>query len=404
MITRIHLASTALACCTFAIFTGCATRPAPEFARAPLFEQEELFVSGADGYHTYRIPALIVTTRGTVLAFCEGRKNSAADSGDIDILLRRSTDAGRTWQKPQLIADHGPNTIGNPCPVVDRETGVVWLLLTANLAEDQERKILSRASIGTRTVWVCRSEDDGATWTTPVEITSSVKDSGWTWYATGPGCGIQLQSGRMVVPCDHNLFDKTQTRRSHVIYSDDHGQTWKLGGVVGPDVNECQVVELAGGTLMLNMRSYAKAPGRQFLRAVSTSSDGGLTWSPPSYPAELIEPVCQAAFIRLDDPISPRRGLRTPRSTRHPDEPTPLLFSNPASTRRANMTVRISYDDGRTWPVARQIYPGHSAYSALAVLPDNAIALLYERGQKNPYEKITLARFTLEWLTSPPTP
>ncbi|HOB73548.1 MAG TPA: sialidase family protein [Phycisphaerae bacterium] len=391
MITRIHPAQLVLTCGILAILAGCSlNRPGLEAARTPFFEQQELFVSGTDGYHTYRIPALIVTARGTLLAFCEGRKNSGADSGDIDILFKRSTDAGRTWEETRLIADHGPHTIGNPCPVVDRKTGTIWLLLTGNLAQDVEGKILSGASIGTRTVWVCRSDDDGITWTTPVEITSSVKDPAWTWYATGPGCGIQLRSGRMVIPCDHNLADQARTRRSHVIYSDDHGQTWKLGGVAGPDTNECQVVELADGTLMLNMRNYAKGTGRQSLRAISTSTDAGQTWTPPTYSAELVEPVCQAAFVRFADPLSPPAG------------PAPLLFSNPASTKRANMTVRVSYDEGRTWPIARQINPGPSAYSALAVLPDRTIALFYERGEKNPYEKITLARFSFEWLTSAP--
>lgn len=403
MITRIPPAHSIWICGILAVFAGCsAARPHPHAIRGPFFEQQELFVSGTDGYHTYRIPALIVTPRGAVLAFCEGRKNSVSDTGDIDILLRRSTDAGRTWGPPVCIADHGPDTIGNPCPVVDHDTGTLWLLLTGNLGRDTERRILSGGSVGTRTVWVCRSDDDGITWTPPVEITSSVKDPEWTWYATGPGCGIQLRSGRLVIPCDHNLPDKA--RRSHVIYSDDHGQTWKLGGVASSDTNECQVVERTDGTLMLNMRNYDRGTGRQFLRAVSTSTDGGLTWSPPSYPAELVEPVCQAALIRCLDPLLPRRLSASLPASGLTDSPAPLLFSNPASTRRANMTVRISYDEGRTWPIARQIYPGPSAYSALAVLPDGTVALLYERGEKGPYEKITLARFPLEWLTSAPAP
>lgn len=352
----------------------------------PAIHQQELFTAGVDGYHTYRIPALIVTKAGTLLAFCEGRKDSRSDTGNIDILLRRSTDNGQTWGPVQLVADHGPDTIGNPCPVVDRETGTIWLLLTGNPGRDNEKQIKARTGSGTRTVWVAHSIDDGRTWTRPVEITADVKLKDWTWYATGPGCGIQLRSGRMVIPCDHNLVGKDHIRRSHVIYSDDRGQTWKIGGVAKEDVNECQLAELTDGTLMLNMRSYATGAGQKNRRAVSISRDAGLTWSKLSYAPELIEPICQAAFISFSPNGTPGRNA--------------LLFANPASTKRENMTVRLSQDDGKTWPVARPVWAGPSAYSALAVTPDHNIALFYERGDKNPYEKITLARFPLEWLTA----
>lgn len=350
-----------------------------------VLEEQTVYVAGTGGYHTYRIPSLIVTPKGTLLAFCEGRKNSSADYGNIDILLRRSRDLGRNWGPAQLIADHGANTIGNPCPVVDRASGTIWLLLTGNLGDDSEQKILKRMARQTRTVWICSSTDDGETWTTPVEITAATKRPEWTWYATGPGCGIQLKSGRLVIPCDHNVAEPQDIRRSHVIYSDDHGQTWKIGGVVGDDVNECQVVELADGSLMLNMRNYARCEGRENRRAVATSRDGGLTWSPIWWAQELVEPVCQASFIRF---------------TKRPEFPkNRLLFANPAGTRREKMTIRVSYDEGQTWPVAREIHPGPSAYSALAVLPDMTIGCLYERGNRGPYETITFARMSLEWIT-----
>lgn len=366
---------------------GCtATGPRASYGNKAIFEEQAVFVSGQDGYHTYRIPALIVTPKGTVLAFCEGRKKSGADYGNIDILLRRSRDLGRTWEPAQLIADHGDNTIGNPCPVVDAATGTIWLLLTRNLGDDSEQKILARMARETRTVWVCSSTDDGATWTQPVDITASTKKPDWTWYATGPGCGIQTKSGRMVIPCDHNVAEPQDIRRAHVIYSDDHGRTWRIGGVVGDDVNECQVVELADGSLMLNMRNYAKGEGRQNRRAVVTSQDGGLSWSPIWWAQELVEPVCQASFIRF---------------TKRPEfAKNRLLFANPASTKRDKMTVRVSYDEGQTWPVAKEIYAGPSAYSALATLPDMTIGCLYERGKRSPYETITFARLSLEWITN----
>lgn len=376
-----------LACLGLAFGCGCTSMTArPTYGDKAIFEEQAVFVSGQGDYHTYRIPAMIVTPKGTLLAFCEGRKNSTADYGNIDILLRRSFDLGCTWQPVQLIADHGTNTIGNPCPVVDRKTGTIWLLLTGNLGDDSEQMILKRMARETRTVWVCSSPDDGATWTTPVEITAATKRPEWTWYATGPGCGIQLKSGRLVIPCDHNVAEPQDIRRSHVIYSDDHGRTWKIGGMVGDDVNECQVVELADGRLMLNMRNYAKGEGRQSRRAVVTSRDNGLTWSPIGWAPELVEPVCQASFIRF---------------TKRPEYPkNRLLFANPASTKRDKMTIRVSYDEGQSWPVAREIYPGPSAYSALAVLPDMTVGCLYERGAKHPYETIMFARQSIEWITN----
>src|SRR5262245_61935636 len=194
--------------------------------------QTDVFVSGTEGYHRFRIPSLLVTPKGTVLAFCEGRKKGRGDSGDIDLVLKRSTDGGKTWLPMQVVADDGGNTIGNPCPVVERSTGTIWLLLTQNHGSDTERTIRGGTSKDTRRVWVTKSSDEGATWAKPVDITTNVKDAKWTWYATGPGVGIQLTSGRLVIPCDHTEA-KTRTNRSHVIYSDDKGMTWKLGGVLG---------------------------------------------------------------------------------------------------------------------------------------------------------------------------
>jgi sialidase-1 len=355
---------------------------AEEKPAAPAPDLADVFVAGTDGYHTYRIPSLLVTPKGTLLAFCEGRKSGRGDAGNIDVVLRRSFDGGRTWQPMQVVYDDGPNTVGNPCPVVDRTTGTIWLPLTWNLGEDTENLIKKSTSKRSREVWMTKSTDDGVTWAKPVNITAATKAPDWTWYATGPGCGIQLKSGRLVIPCDHALAG-SGLYRSHVIYSDDRGETWKLGGVIGDKVNECQVVELGDGRLMMNMRSYS---GKR-CRAVSTSSDGGLTWTPAEDEPALVEPVCQAAFIRIDDPDNASRGI--------------LVFSNPASTKREKMTVRLSTDDGKTWPVSGLLYGGPAAYSALAQLPDKRIACLFERGEKSSYDRICLAIFSLQWLTSP---
>src|SRR5262245_24180070 len=232
--------------------------------------QVDVFRSGEGGYHTYRIPALIVSAQGTLLAFCEGRRNSAADAGDIDLLRRRSVDGGKTWASVQKLADFGEDTIGNPTPVIERKSGAIILLLTSNPGRVTERNTGPRD----RTVWITRSTDDGTTWSAPAEITAQVKQPDWTWYATGPGNGIQVRSGRLVIPCDHNAQDCT--RYSHVIYSDDRGATWKIGGIAEPKTNESAIVELKNGELVFNMRSY-HGNNR---RAVQRSRDGGVTLSP----------------------------------------------------------------------------------------------------------------------------
>jgi sialidase-1 len=350
------------------------------------FQQQDLFVSGRDGYHTYRIPALIVSKKGTLLAFCEGRKNGNSDSGKIDLLLKRSADNGKTWSGQQIVWADAENTCGNPCPVVDEQTGVIWLLWTWNRGDDDEAKIIAQTSKNSRRVFVTSSEDDGITWLVPQEITKDTKAADWTWYATGPGNGIQLtrgaHKGRLVIPCDH-ILAKGKQYYSHVIYSDDHGNTWRLGGSSPQDqVNECTVVELDDGRLLLNMRNYDKS---RKVRQVCVSRDGGTTWEGQGYDETLIEPICQAGVLRYTWPEDGGKNR--------------ILFSNPASTRRMNLTVRISYNEGKSWPAARSLCTGPGAYSCLAKLPDGTIACFFETGTQHAYEKIVLALFTLDWLS-----
>ncbi|MBI5385250.1 MAG: family 20 glycosylhydrolase [Verrucomicrobia bacterium] len=356
-------------------------------ATSQISTQTYVFVSGQGGYHTYRIPSLLVSARGTVLAFAEGRKAGGGDAGDIDLLLKRSTDLGKTWQATQLVWDDAANTCGNPCAVLDRDTGAIWLLLTWNRGDDRESSIIAQQSKDTRRVFVTSSTDDGLTWSKPREITAAVKPTNWTWYATGPGAGIQMEFGphkdRLVIPCDH-IEAGTKRYFSHVIYSDDHGQTWKLGGSTPQDkVNECEVVELTGGRLLLNMRNYDRA---QRTRQQAVSADGGLTWAAQRLVPELIEPICQASIRRYSWPGQDRRSV--------------ILFSNPASAKRERLMLRASFDEGETWPASRLLDPRPSAYSCLAVLPDGTIGLLYEAGAKSAYENLVFARFPLEWLTA----
>jgi sialidase-1 len=355
----------------------CATSSA---ASTPALPLTDVFTGGRDGYHTYRIPALVVAGDGVLLAFCEGRRGGRSDAGDIDLLTKRSTDGGKTWTPQQVVWDDGENTCGNPCPVVDRTTGTVWLLLTWNHGKDTESQIMQNTAKDTRRVFVVSSDDNGLTWSKPREITGEVKRPEWTWYATGPGIGIQLTAGewkgRLLIPCDHSCAEASGSNAygSHVIYSDDHGRTWQLGGIIRPAVNECQVVELTDGTLLINMRNYDRS---QTTRALATSTDGGLTWSAIRHDPTLVEPVCQASLLR------------------YATKPPRLAFSNPAhgeSGKRQDMTIRVSMDEGRTWPIRRVLWPGPAAYSCLAVLPDGDLACLFEAGEKNPYERIVMAR------------
>ncbi len=343
----------------------------------PAQTQIDVYIAGHDGYHTYRIPSLIVTPKGRLLAFAEARRAAAADSGDIDLVLKRSHDNGTTWSPMQVIADDDANTVGNPCPVVDRNTGTILLLTTHNAGTDREQDIIAGTSAGSRTVWLMKSTDDGQTWSKPTDITREVKKPDWTWYATGPGIGIQTRSGRLVIPANH--VEAGGVHRSHLFYSDDDGKTWMLGASADPGTNESQVVELNDGRLLLNMRNYPPKPVN--FRRIATSQDEGRTLSPTTEDRTLIEPPAQASLIRLHDQ---------------------LLFANPASTKRERMTVRISHDQGASWHILRVIHEGPSAYSSLAALPNSpsGIGLLYERGDRSPYEKITFARFVGEEIQS----
>ncbi|MFB3784922.1 MAG: exo-alpha-sialidase [bacterium] len=364
----------------FLFLAGSSSRPGESNPQDSWIRQKPVYVSGLDGYDTYRIPAVVVSNQGTLLAFGEGRKAGRGDSGNIDLVLKRSRDQGKTWLPLQILVDDGGNTCGNPAPVVDRESGTIWLPFTKN-GGDIEESAIHRGQ-GSRTAWITFSRDDGATWAEPVEITQYVKKTDWRWYATGPCHGIQTRGGRLVIPGDHSTGPDFFQWYSHIFYSDDRGAGWRIGGTVpGGFTNESTVLERDDGSLYLNMRGYKSTHRRQ----VSHSRDGGMTWTPAREDPALIEPVCQASVIRYTSSRDFHRSR--------------ILFSNPASTEREKLTIRLSYDEGETWPVARMIHPGPAAYSDLVVLPDGTIGCLYERGDESPYETITFARLTLEWLT-----
>jgi sialidase-1 len=292
-----------------------------------------------------------------------------------------------------VVWDDGENTSGNPCPVVDRKTGAILLLATHNLGADHESEIIAGASQGTRTVWLLRSTDDGQSWSRPEDITADTKKPDWTWYATGPGAGIQIEhgphAGRLMIPSDH-IEAGSRRYYSHVIFSDDGGETWQLGGSTPRDqVNECEVVELAdpSGRLMLNMRNYDPETRT---RQTALSDDGGLSWHSQKHDTVLIEPICQASIRRMRWPGAGRPGV--------------ILFSNPASQEaRERMTLRVSHDDARTWSHSTLVDGGFSAYSCLEALDDDTVGLLYEAavGGKS-YGRIVFTSYDLDQLTGLP--
>ena len=324
-----------------------------------------LFTAAEAGCKRHRIPALVVSTRGTVLAFCEARRRTGSDDDEIDIVLKRSFDEGKTWGDRQIAVSDGDRTCGNPCPVVDRQTGSIVLPFCK---ENQ-------------TVFVTRSDDDGDTWTEPTEITDSVKDPAWTYLGTGPGHGIQLKSGRLLIPswCDESpgpatwrpaVWGKIQ---SSIAFYSDHGRSWQCSEKMTTDASdECEVIELADGSVYGTLRSRQN----RNCRALAWSQDGGHSWSDVEYDGTLPEPSCQGSIVRYDD--------------------VRILVAHPSETEeRARLTLRMSVDDCKTWPVSRVLYAGPSAYSDLAVTEDGHILCLFEA---DGYERIALARFRIDWL------
>ncbi|MFJ2929509.1 exo-alpha-sialidase [Streptomyces massasporeus] len=350
------------------------------------------FRAGQEGYASFRIPAVVATRTGDLLAFCEGRVGSRDDFGNIDIVLKRSTDGGRTWGPLQVAARNGDALAGNPAPVV-LDTGRVLLVHVRNAAlatEDAIRRGTVSAADGRR-VWVRHSDDEGRTWSAPEEITRDTKRPEWRWYATTPGHAIQLTTGRIVVPANHSLppagtDNGTEGRYNggHCLLSDDAGATWRIGYVDDDtdgyiNANETTAAELPDGRVYFNTRNDSPSPGT---RADAHSADGGRTLVKPFRPqAGLTAPVCEAAVLQLRDPDL-------------------LLCSGPADPGlRALMTIRASTDGGTTWRPAYTVDGLPAAYSDLERIDTDTVGLLYETGDFGAYETITFRRVPVTELT-----
>lgn len=355
-------------------------------ANSPIPVSSDPFVAGQDGVHTYRIPAVVLSPSGAVLVFCEARRESIRDASPTDMVLRRSLDDGATWLPIQtLVRGEGTDALMNPVAVVDHATGTVLLLCCntnrATRGEHRRHLLLS-------------SRDDGTTWSGPVDLGSKIADYDDT-FVPGPGCGIQTRSGRLVVPgytSPETIDARTESGfRSRVLYSDDHGQSWRMGQPVDSHTNESQVVELTDGRLLLNMRQGTG----QCCRAVAVSDNGGESWGPVSWDRTLNECPCQASILRHSSADSDGRSI--------------VLFANPDNAgerfgviERTRMTVRLSYDEGRTWPVKKLIHGGPSSYSGLVRFPNGDVGLVFEGGEAHRREWIRFCRLPLAWLTAAP--
>ncbi|AJZ85412.1 MULTISPECIES: exo-alpha-sialidase [Streptomyces] len=364
------------------------------------YEVSVPFRAGTEGYTSYRIPAVVLTHAGTVLAFAEGRVDSSADYGHIDLVLKRSADGGRTWGALQIVARDEDGTAGNPAPVVldggphDGRVLLVHIRSAASATEDRIRRGEVSAADGRR-VWLTYSDDDGASWSGAREITASIKRPEWRWYATTPGHALQLRygahAGRIVVAANHSLpptvpgDDGTEGRYNggHDLLSDDDGATWRIGYVDdNPDgyvnVNETTAAQLSDGRVYFNTRTDATAPGN---RADAHSGDGGATLDLPFRPqAGLVAPVVEGSVLHLG-------------------EPDALLFSGPADPAyRALMTVRTSHDGGVTWHPTHTVNGLPAAYSDLVRLDEATVGLLYETGDFSAYSTITFRRIPVERL------
>lgn len=353
-----------------------------------LVQDSSIVFEPAGEYASMRIPALVMTQKGVLLAFCEGRIGTSSDWADMDLLMRRSLDGGKTWEAPVVIAPRqGQKPTSNPTPIVDKD-GTIHLLYQRDYLQ----------------AFYTQSKDDGKTWSPAVDITYVFDrfkpEYDWKVLAPGPGHSIQLANGRLLVPVWLSDPDRLVPKRSHgpscvaTIYSDDGGRTWQRGAIVAnnsPELkspNETMAVQLDDGRVMLNMRN----PSPQKRKAISYSPDGASDWTRPVFDEELFEPVCMASLLKVPH----RKG----------SSGSVLLFVNPDSQEipkhpRQNLIVKLSYDNGDSWPVEWVIEPGPAGYSDMAVGPDGTVYVLYETNTvaKGWNYSLVLKKFNVKSLT-----
>jgi sialidase-1 len=365
----------------------------------------QVFKSGTEGHKSYRIPAIIRLPDGQLLAFAEGRVNGSNDFGDINIVLKRSRDNGKSWGPISTVVDYDNLQAGNPAPVVDLTDPLFpegRLFLFYNTGNNYESEV--RKGKGYREVWYKTSSDGGKSWSDPVNITTQVHRpfqpevnpaynfrEDWRSYANTPGHAIQITNGlyrgRILVAANHSKGDPEKNWEdyaSHTYYTDDHGKKFMLGQTLQiPGSNEATAAEISGNGLILNARNQK---GDNKTRIVALSKDGGETWDSTWFDVNLPDPVCEGSILTVEE--------KNGRSI--------LAFCNPASIRnRDYLTLRISYDEGRTWPVAipvdRSSDPRNSVdytgYSDIVTISPGKIGVSYERDN---YSEIVFK--VIKWL------
>jgi sialidase-1 len=349
-----------------------------------------VFRSGESGYHTFRIPAVVRAANGDLLAFCEGRKNGSGDFGNIDIVMKRSTDGGKQWGALQIVAEFNDLQAGNPAPIIDLlnpvHPGRVWIFYnTGNCTEHQMRE-----RMGLKETWYRVSDDGGMNWQAPVNITSQVhKHSGntslagdWRSYANTPGHAMQIMhgpyKGRLVIAANHSSGPpqaRFRDYRAHAFFSDDFGRSFQLSPDVDyPGSNESMAAELGNGGILLNSRNQS---GDQKFRLISRSRNAGSSWDTTYLEKNLIDPVNQGSVLTLG-----YNGNDAIIAHSHAQD----------STRRNNLMLHISKDDGRTWEPYEMIdrapeggTKDYTAYSDLVIIQPKKLGVLYER---NGYREI----------------
>ncbi|WP_329527832.1 exo-alpha-sialidase [Streptomyces sp. NBC_01462] len=398
---RARLRSTAAAVLTAALTAAALIAlPSPAGAQQRAvpgeFEQQVLFKAAQDpGYACFRIPAVVRTPRGTLLAFAEGRVHDCGDAGDIDIVVKRSTDGGRSWGPLQVVNEGAGDTHGNPAPVVDRETGRVVLAETYNTGRTDGRGCDVPCD---RTPHLQYSDDDGLSWSRPRDLSDEILPPNWnSWYATGPVHGIQLtrgrHPGRLVFGVNTETWDGSRVTANNaaLITSDDGGDHWRIGatdswpiaddGTFRQKPSELTLTQRADGAVLVSGREQDGTDLGH--RTQTVSRDGGDSFTAPFRDLpDLYAPQVQGSVLRLDDRIL----LACPRD---PD-------------RRRTMMIRSSYDGGRTWDSVDRgtvVTTDWSGYSDLTRIDGDTVGLLYEGGAVDARDEIRFARFTEDWLT-----
>lgn len=347
---------------------------------APKYIGHALRVKNQDNIHTARIPGIATTNKGSLIAVYDNRYEHDRDlPANVDVGMSRSTDGGVTWQPMKVIMDMGAGAndgIGDPSVLVDKKTGTIWVAALwshgnrgwngsgAGITPDETGQFV-----------LVKSEDDGVTWSQPINITPSVKTPSWRLFFQGPGMGISMHDGTLVFPAQYRDADGMPF--STMIYSKNHGQTWQAGTGAKSNTTEAQVVELNDGSIMLNMRD-----NRGGSRSAATTKDFGKTWvEHPTSRSALTEPICMASIIRVA-------------STKNGDTKDILAFSNPNDAKeRKNMTIKLSLDEGNTWLEKNQLLIDERVcygYSCLTMIDKNTIGLIYEGSRELYFVRIPL--------------